>query len=345
MTVCLIGTTQPHDRFRVRTLHLGDHPEQLVPILRQLHDDAHDWPSVTATLLEHTWAELSVEARHDSTDPTAVPGIGYTAADDSPLLDGRITDLAPIDVTWLYLIDPAADTVAVYEATRRDRWLPHSRHHLSPDDGAQPQPNPPADTATAMRAAVMTRQTTAPLTHLWTSSSDRYVEDHTNGIRRGSIVLDPPYQRGSVWTTDQQIALMRSWLMGVPVAAITLNNRMGREWHAGDPHARTAYAVVDGRQRLETALAWEDGTLAVPASWLPPDWIHTTQDTDDGPYVHSSGLTEAGRRRVHSQMSLPCVVARLPDTEAEAELYLLVNGGGTPQSATDLANAARIAGR
>lgn len=329
MTVCLIGTTQPHDRFRVRTLHLGDHPEQLVPILRQLHDDAHDWPSVTAILLEHTWG-----SRH------RLHRIRRQSAARRPHHRPR-----PIDVTWLYLIDPAADTVAVYEATRRDRWLPHSRHHLDPDDGAQPQPNPPADTATAIRAAVMTRQTAAPLTHLWTSSSDRYVEDHTNGIRRGTIVLDPPYQRGSVWTTDQRIALMRSWLMGVPVAAITLNNRMGREWHAGDPHARTAYAVVDGRQRLETALAWEDGTLAVPASWPPPDWIDTTQDTDDGPYVRSSGLTEAGRRRVHSQMTLPCVVARLPDAEAEAELYLLVNGAGTPQSATDLANAARIAGR
>ncbi|MEJ3745354.1 DUF262 domain-containing protein [Actinomycetes bacterium KLBMP 9797] len=213
-----------------------------------------------------------------------------------------------------------------------------SRHDAGANHGTAAQPTPPA-------ARVMTRQSSAPLTALWTSASNRYVEDHTNGIRRGSIVLDPPYQRGSVWTLDQRIALMKSWLLGVPVAAITLNNRMGREWEASDPHARVAYAVVDGRQRLETALAWEDGNLAIPASWLPAAWIDTTEDTNDGPYVRSSGLTEPGRRRVHNLMNLPCVIAKLPDITAEAELYLLVNGAGTPQTAADLTNAARIAER
>jgi hypothetical protein len=104
---------------------------------------------------------------------------------------------------------------------------------------------------------------------------------------------------------------------------------------------RVHYAVVDGRQRLETALAWQDGQLAVPASWLPADWIHTTGDTDDGPYVRVTGLHDP--RRVGRLMDLPCVPARVSTVAAEAALYLLVNGTGTPQSTVDLARAAAVA--
>jgi hypothetical protein len=42
-------------------------------------------------------------------------------------------------------------------------------------------------------------------------------------------------------------------------------------------------------------------------------------------------------------MDLPCVRARLASVAAEAALYLLVNGAGTPQSTADLARTAAIA--
>lgn len=334
MTTCFIGTTQPGDRFHAWTLLRGGDPERLIPVLRHLH--AVQGSRLIPALLAHDRAPQGT-----GTAASGVPLSG--GAPGGAPLEGRLTDPVPPAAIWLYLIDAATDTVCVYAATRHDRWLYHSRHHLDPDHAGPPRPAPPGDATGAGPTQAVTRQTDAPLTALRTSVSDRYVEEHTAGIRRGSVVLDPPYQRGSVWTTDQRVALMQSWLMGLPVAAITLNNRMGVAWYAADPQARVAYAVVDGRQRLETALAWEDGTLAIPASWLPADWIDTAEDTGDGPYVRSSGLTETGRRRVHSQMTLPCVIARLPDVAAEAGLYLLVNGAGTPQAATDLAHAARVA--
>jgi hypothetical protein len=342
---CLIGITQPDNSYSARPLLLGDDPDHLVTLLRQLHHDADGWAGLVPQLLEHTLGQLSTTARHDRNDPTAVPGIGYTAPDDGCAhVDARITDLVPCDLNWLYLNDTATDTVVVYEATRHDRWLLHSRHDLNQHRDHQ-QTDAPLTHVPSLR--VVTRQSTAPLAHLSMGASHRYVEDLTNGIRRGSIVLDPPYQRGSVWTGDQRIALMKSWLMGVPVAAITLNNRMGSAWHATDPQSRTPYAVIDGKQRLETPLGWEDGDLTIPASWLPAQWIDTTDNTTDGPYVRRTGLTVTGALRVHDQMTLPCVQAHLPDVTAEAELYLLVNGGGTPQSKpdTDITNATHIAGR
>jgi hypothetical protein len=48
-------------------------------------------------------------------------------------------------------------------------------------------------------------------------------------------------------------------------------------------------------------------------------------------------------RLVARVMDLPCVRARVDTVAAEAAIYLLVNGAGTPQSTTDLARAAAIA--
>ena len=187
----------------------------------------------------------------------------------------------------------------------------------------------------------MTRQTREPLTRLPTTASLWSIEEYTNRIRRGEMLIDPPYQRGRRWSDQQRIDLMRSWLQGAPIPAVVLNERMSPAWRRTDPDLRVNYAVVDGRQRLETALAWQFGQLAIPASWLPADWIHTTDDTDDGPYMRATGLHNP--RRVGRLMDLPCVRARVSTLAAEAALYLLVNGAGTPQSIGDLARAAAIA--
>jgi hypothetical protein len=140
----------------------------------------------------------------------------------------------------------------------------------------------------------MTRQTRAPLTRLPTTAGLWSVEEYTSRIRRGEMLLDPPYERGPRWSDQQRIDLMRSWLQGVPVPAAVLNERMSPVGQRTDPDLRVSYAVVDGGQRLETALAWQDGHLTIPASWLPADWIHTADDTDDGPYVRSPACTTPG---------------------------------------------------
>lgn len=190
----------------------------------------------------------------------------------------------------------------------------------------------------------MTRQTSAPLAHVSMNVTNRPAEGLYHQIKRGRIVIDPPYQRGTVWDLDQRVALMRSWLMGVPIPAILLNNRMGAGWVKRNPDDgyTVAYACIDGRQRLETVIAWFDGDLAIPASWVPADMIDAAQDTADGPYVTNNGLTERGQRIVDSRMHLACAEAQVSTVQAEAEVYGLVNGGGTPQTDADMANAQRV---
>lgn len=158
--------------------------------------------------------------------------------------------------------------------------------------------------------------------------------------------LTPPYQGGSVWTLDQRIALVKSWVMGVPIPAIILNDRTTGDWVAAtDTNAAEApvWAVVDGKQRIETTSAWFHGHRAVPAGWFPADHVHTTIEHTGGPYVTYTGLSLAGQRLLANRSMLTVVEARLPSVHAEAELYLLVNGGGTAQTHQDMTRAGEVA--
>lgn len=188
----------------------------------------------------------------------------------------------------------------------------------------------------------MTRQLAQPIRHLSLTPTNRMAVDVYHMIKKGRIVLAPPYQRGSVWTTDQRMDLMYSYLSGYTVGVVVFNDRMSARW---GKNFEIAYAVIDGKQRLETIAAWFDGELAIPASWIPEKFIATTRDTGDGPYVTVNDLTENGAAYVESCMPLPVVTAQLATLAAEAEIYRLVNTGGTAHTPDELARAADVEGR
>lgn len=196
----------------------------------------------------------------------------------------------------------------------------------------------------------MTRQTTEPLSDYRLSVSARTARE-VAGFMLDQIDVSPPYQRGDVWTRDQRIALVKSWVMGVPIPAIIINDRATSAWKDAsgeDVYDRAdgkLWACVDGKQRIETARQWFAGELSVPASWFPARVVKWTVDTSDGPYVTSSGLTIEERRYQGHGWLLGVIDAKLPTLRAEAELYVLINGGGTAQTAEDMANAARVAGK
>jgi hypothetical protein len=194
----------------------------------------------------------------------------------------------------------------------------------------------------------MTRQTTEPLEHFSLNVTNRFIEFYVTNVEEGHILLDAPYQRGDVWTEDQRIALVCSWLRGVPVPAVIVNDRTSPWWTAKGrkltPDDEYFYAVIDGKQRILTAVAWLAGDFAVPATWFPPEFVDTTEDTDDGPYVRFTGLTKTGQRFAESRTVLPCAEGKLATVEEEALVYLLINGGGTPQTDADMTNAAKVAG-
>jgi hypothetical protein len=194
----------------------------------------------------------------------------------------------------------------------------------------------------------MTRQTDQPLLDYQLNTSSRSARDLARHMVP-QMDLDPPYQRGAVWTLDQRIGLVKSWITGVPIPAVILNNRDNYGWTRtyGAPvykqHPGQIWAVVDGKQRIETAVAWFTNELAVPASWFDRLDVARTADTEDGPYACYDMLTVRTQRMMGLHIQLPVIEAKLPSVQAEAELYLLVNGGGTGQTPEDMARAAEIA--
>lgn len=147
---------------------------------------------------------------------------------------------------------------------------------------------------------------------------------------------------------DQRVGLVKSWLMGLPVPAVVVNDRIFGPWAGGGPNGTPeggfCYAVVDGKQRIETAIAWFASDLAVPASWFPAEDVEETVKTKDGEYVKYSGLSRACQRFCATRFQLPTVEAQLANVQEEAEMYLLLNGSGVPQEESDMLNAARVAG-
>lgn len=178
---------------------------------------------------------------------------------------------------------------------------------------------------------------------------------------RELFVLDAPYQRGSVWTVDQRRALIKSILMGLPVGSVTVPS-------CPTSRAGGSYRVIDGKQRVEAIRAFVAGEFGIPREWLADRAVSERCQEDDP--ITWAQLSDYGRRKLENS-SLPALefdsalrwihdpqhpkaIARNNEwyavrrseeqmLAAEAELYGLLNGGGTPQTEADMANAAELA--
>ncbi len=108
---------------------------------------------------------------------------------------------------------------------------------------------------------------------------------------------------------------------------------------------RTACRLVPVtiRSTVEPSALARSSAMCGSSQSSRPDRIAGTVDTADGPYVTYDRLTAPARLLMSHTALLPVIESRLPDLPAEAELYLLVNGGGTGHSADDLNRAAEVA--
>jgi hypothetical protein len=160
----------------------------------------------------------------------------------------------------------------------------------------------------------------------------------------GALDLNPPYQRGDVWTLSQRVNLIKSLLLGIPIAALIINRRgSNAAWkkNEGDPED-VYYAMIDGKQRTLTGIMWFTNHLAVPTEWFQEGWVPL--DYSESTITHDSLLAPA-RRFMGLSFTIPVAEGQLPTLAAEAEVYGLVNAAGTAQTATDLARAQAVAER
>lgn len=132
----LIGVTAPGGAYAARLLPLESHPQAVLPLLRLVwqHTLGENTQALAEAVLRHDWTWPQPAAAQPDRDGGGRPA---PEASHTDALDGvrRERIDAPVDdrLEWLYLIDVATDSVQVYEATRRGRWLRHSTVALDPD--------------------------------------------------------------------------------------------------------------------------------------------------------------------------------------------------------------------
>jgi hypothetical protein len=126
------------------------------------------------------------------------------------------------------------------------------------------------------------------------------------------LVLDPAYQRASVWTLEQRRNLIKSMLEGLPIGAVFLNHR---DWETT--------IVVDGKQRIETISMFMDDAFAIPGAWF---------GFSNPSELRWSELAAAVQRVIRNTI-ISTYETTFPTEKQELDLYLRINYGGTPHPA------------
>lgn len=130
------------------------------------------------------------------------------------------------------------------------------------------------------------------------------------------LVLDPPFQRGAIWSTEQQQHWIESCLDSYPLPAIFLNT------FPSDSKSvyRNQEVVIDGQQRIRATQCFLEGKLRVRGE------LFTDQDI-------------GFQRSFRFGVTCPVVYTGY-DTDVEcAELYLKLLTAGTAHTREDLDKA------
>ena len=128
----------------------------------------------------------------------------------------------------------------------------------------------------------------------------------SSAIKQFNINLNPDYQRDHVWTLYQKEAFVGHILEGGETLPVVINK--------GDEYKNFISEVIDGKQRIQACLDWENGDIY--------------GKTNKGVLIHMTDLDEVGTRMVDNMIGLKYAMVKLCRIEI-LELYLKLNSGGT----------------
>lgn len=134
----------------------------------------------------------------------------------------------------------------------------------------------------------------------------KFIDEHIEQYR---LQLNPKFQRGHVWTEEQQIKWLEFFFRGGRTSRVIYLNKP--DWHGSVPEgAYNEFVCVDGLQRLTAIRRFVDGEIPVFGSY-----IHEFED----------------------KMSIvnDSVKVNINDLKSEKEVlqwYVDMNSGGTPHT-------------
>jgi hypothetical protein len=163
---------------------------------------------------------------------------------------------------------------------------------------------------------------------------NHYIREPDNG---DDFDLDAPYQRGSVWDLARKQNLIRSVLLEIPFGSIVLNHR---------PDVMESIVVIDGKQRIEALRGFVKSEFPIPASWVEPERIDSTETVEGWPVpgVRYNTLDRVFGRFFENR-GVSTIEAKVATVEEEAAIFRLINSGGVAQTDETLAAAAAVENR
>ncbi len=108
-----------------------------------------------------------------------------------------------------------------------------------------------------------------------TSPSSLKVRQLIRGMKDGTLVPRPEFQRRIVWTTEDKVKFVDTLLRGYPFPEIYLANGV-----VNVETGEGTQLIVDGQQRATTIAQYFDGTLSLPPA-VRPYALLQTQEKDE----------------------------------------------------------------
>jgi hypothetical protein len=134
------------------------------------------------------------------------------------------------------------------------------------------------------------------------------------------LVLNPKFQRGSVWSSQARTYLIDSILRGYPIPKLLLRTEVDRD------SRRTIRDVVDGQQRLRTIIDFASGKLTLGAK--AKEFRGDRYDTLDGDLKDS-----------FLSYKLTCEQLLNATDDDVLEVFVRINSYAIPVSEAELRNA------
>ncbi len=151
---------------------------------------------------------------------------------------------------------------------------------------------------------------------------------------RDEILLDPDYQRlGGIWTHEKRQLLLDSLLNGFDVPKLYFHEFVPPQGTVGNMRYR--YAIIDGKQRLQTIWAFIDGKIS-----LANDFKYLRDDSVDAAGLDYSNLAKKHPRvkQRFDATPLDIVTIRTSDIELIEDMFSRLNEA-VPLNAPEKRNA------
>lgn len=135
-------------------------------------------------------------------------------------------------------------------------------------------------------------------------------------INTNKLILDPAYQRKSIWKMDKKIPFIESLYMGIIIPPIYVVEITGE--NVLDPNR---YEVVDGKQRLTTIIEFLKGETK-----LDNKYLEYFGDIFDGKFFKDIEDDERSREMLSSVLDIYVITANSPEF-TKYDIFSRINKG------------------